>query len=169
MRYLLPTIIFALLGCSGCGRFDARLNGTWRSNREETVAAAFKRDPRWTNAPPEKVEKFRDLFGHMTVTYSKNHITSNYKGEESSYKYKLVEKGLDYVVIRTPGITFGNGLTRIRFVDQGHGIWVDSGTMLGIETPEEKFERITEGGAASRSRPVAPAANRTPPAAGSGG
>jgi hypothetical protein len=169
MRYQLPIIVFVLLACFGCSRYDARLNGTWRSNREESVAAAFKRDPRWTNATPEKVERFRDIFGHMTVTYSKNLVTSNYKGEESILKYRLIEKGKDYVVIQTTGTGFGDGLTRIRFVDQGRGIWVESGKVLGMETPEEKFDRITEpSGAADRAQPVRSETNRTSSAAGPG-
>ena len=44
--------IFVLALVAGCSRDDARLQGTWRSNRNATVAAAFQRDPRWTNAAP---------------------------------------------------------------------------------------------------------------------
>ena len=69
MRFTLFIFVVALV--AGCARDDARLQGTWRSNREATVAAAFQRDPRWTNAAPEKVERFGDMFGHMTITYSK--------------------------------------------------------------------------------------------------
>ena len=68
--------------CSECaGRVLLELQGTWRSNREATVAAAFHHDPRWTNAPPKKVARFREMFGDMTVTYYNGIATSSFCGE----------------------------------------------------------------------------------------
>jgi hypothetical protein len=136
---------FVLAGCSTSKNYDARLNGTWRSNRDESVAAAFKQDPRWTNAPPEKVQRFKDIFGHITVTYANNMVRSLYRGQESFFRYRLIERGKDYVVIRAQGAGYpGDHNVRIRFVDGGSGIWVDSGELLGMKTPEEKFDRVSE-------------------------
>jgi hypothetical protein len=172
MRYS-PILLlsFLLVGCATSQKYDPRLNGTWRSNRDETVAAAFQRDPRWTNAPPEKVAKFKDLFGHMTVTYGKDEVHTQDRDHEYSVRYRVLERGQDYVTIQTKGGGFSDGLSiRIRFVDGGTGYWTDSGKLLGNDTPEEKFDKITEpGGAANRSQPAGSERNRTSPAAGSGG
>jgi hypothetical protein len=155
--------------CAGCAKSDSRLYGTWRSNRDESVADAFRRDPRWTNAPPEKVERFRDIFGHMTLTYSKGAVTSRYRGEEETLRYTVEDRGDDYVVIRMHGGIQDGESIRIRFVEGGRGYWITSKTIMDTEL-HEKFDRITEpGGAANRSQPVGPETNRTPPAAGSGG
>src|ERR1035437_3737685 len=99
MRFIPFIFVLALVG--GCARDDARLQGTWRSNQDATVAAAFQHDPQWTNAPPEKVERFRDMFGRMTVTYAKGTTTSDYRGEVHTFPYRVLASGSNYVVIRS--------------------------------------------------------------------
>ena len=112
-----------------CAHDDPRLHGTWHSNRDATVAAAFQRDPRWTNSPPERVERFRDIFGHMTITYSNGVQTADYKGEVESFRYRVVDRGADYVVIRsgatrTRGETFGfDLLTRTKAIGLIPDLW----------------------------------------------
>jgi hypothetical protein len=157
MRYS-PIMVLTLLlaGCATSEKYDARLNGAWRSNQEETVAAAFQRDPRWTNAPPEKVQKFRDIFGHMIVSYHMNEVRCKDREKEWSLRYRIVDRGENYVVIRTQGggIADQNNI-RIRFVDHGAGYWTDSGKLLGTDTPEEKFDKVAgPDGAAEGSLPV---------------
>jgi hypothetical protein len=167
-RWLALTLTCLLAGCATSKNYDPRLNGTWRSNRDETVAAAFTRSPAWTNASPEKVERFKNIFGHMTITYSNGVAKCQDQGKQWSLKYRAVEKGQDYVVIRTEGggIADQNNI-RIQFVDDGNGYWTDSGKFLGLDTPVEKFDRVTElDRAANRSQPVHPETNQTsaPPA-----
>jgi hypothetical protein len=116
---------------------DTRLNGTWHSNRDETVADAFKRDPRWTNASPAKIAGFRDLFGHMTITYSNGIGTSLYDGKESTWHYRVVERGNDFVVIRSDAW----GEKRIRFVNGDQGYWIDAG--FPARGLQEKFDRVS--------------------------
>jgi hypothetical protein len=168
----LSILLLSLLvaGCATSRKHDPRLNGTWRSNRDESVAAALQRDPRWTNAPPEKLAKFRDMFGYMTVAYSKDEICTHDRVKQWTMHYRTVDRGQDYVVIQTRGGGFADGLKmRIRFVDGGNAYWIDSGRLLGSGTPEEKFERVTEpGGPANRSQPLGSETNRASAAAGSG-
>ena len=162
------TLTGLLAACATSKNYDPRLNGTWRSDRDETVAAAFARSPGWTNAPPEKVERFKNIFGHMIITYSNGVARCQDQGKQWSLKYRAVEKGQDYVVIHTEGggIADQNDIT-IRFVDHGNGYWTDSGKFLGTDTPVEKFDRVTElDGAANRSQPVHPETNQTSAAAG---
>jgi len=138
MRFTPFVLALALL--AGCAHDDPRLQGTWHSNRDATVAAAFQRDPRWTNAPPEKVERFRDMFGHMTITYTKGTMTSDYRGEVSSFPYRVVESGSNFVVIRSDAPLDKDRDIRIRFVDGDSGYWIDTGPLgFGLE---ERFDRV---------------------------
>lgn len=138
MRFIPIIFVLALVG--GCARDDARLQGTWRSNQDATVAAAFQHDPRWTNAPPEKVERFRDMFGHMTVTYAKGTMTSDYRGEVHSFSYRVLASGSNYVVIRAEATLDKDRDVRIRFVDGDTAYWIDTGPLgNGLE---ERFDRV---------------------------
>jgi hypothetical protein len=133
-------LVFLLVLVAGCDRDDPRLQGTWHSNRDATVAAAFQRDPHWTNAPPEKVERFRDVFGHMTITYSKGTMTSDYRGEVASFPYRVLESGSDYVVIRSDAPLDKDRDIRIRFVDSNSAYWIDAGPLgNGLE---ERFDKV---------------------------
>ncbi len=136
------TIVLLLL--AGCAHDDARLHGTWHSDRDATVAAAFQRDPRWTNATPEEIERFKDLYGHMTLTYSNGVVTSTYRGETSAFPYRVVRRGRDFVVIRLGGGATDSGRDiRITFVDGGAAYWYEAGTdpFAGASTLE-KFDRV---------------------------
>jgi hypothetical protein len=171
MRYsMIVALSLLVAGCATSQKYDSRLNGTWRSNRDESVAAAFQRDPRWTNAPPEKLAKFRDMFGHMTVTYSKDEVCTHDRDKQWTMHYRTLDHGQDYVVIQTRGGGFADGLKmRIRFVDGGNAYWIDSGRLLGSDTPKEKFDRVTEpGGPANQSQPAGPETSQASAAAGSG-
>ena len=138
MRFTL--FIFALALVAGCSRDDVRLQGTWRSNRDATVAVAFQRDPAWSNAAPEKVERFRDMFGHMTITYSKGTMTSDYRGEVRSFPYRILENGSNFVVIHSDAPLDKDRDIRIRFVDGDSGYWIDTGPLgNGLE---ERFDRV---------------------------
>jgi hypothetical protein len=135
VSFILVLVVFV-----GCARDDARLHGTWRSNRDATVAAAFKRDPRWTNAPPQKVERFRDMFGHMTVTYSNRVGTAHFHDKTYSFRYRVVRQGPDYAVMRDDApMDMGRDI-RIRFEDGNASYWIDTGPLgFGLE---ERFDKI---------------------------
>jgi hypothetical protein len=140
MRF--TALVFVAILLAGCAthRDDARLQGTWHSNRDATVAAAFQRDPRWTNATPQKVERFKDMFGHMTVSYTNGMVTTDYRGEIGSFAYRVLETGSNYVVVHfdTP---IDQGRVKIRFVDGDNSYWIDSGPFgFGLQ---ERFDRVT--------------------------
>jgi len=138
MRFTLSILVLALF--VGCARDDARLHGTWRSDRDATVAAAFQRDPRWTNAAPEKVARFRDMFGHMTITCSNGMQTADYRGTVEAFRYRVVNRGADYVVIHSDATMDKGRDIRIRFVDGDTGYWIDTGPFgFGLE---ERFDRV---------------------------
>jgi hypothetical protein len=137
---LMKSIPFVLvLGLlAGCATDNARLHGTWQSNSEATVAAAFQQNPGLTNLPPERLERFKDLYGHMTVTFSNGLQTTTFRGrQEKPFHYWVVKSGRDFVVLHSAI----NGIPnpRIRFVEGGKSYWVGGGCRY-----EERFDRIDE-------------------------
>lgn len=168
MRLVVASVlILAAVGCSTTRPTDPRLIGTWQSNRDQTVAEIFRRDPKWTNASPEKVQKLRDIFGHMRITYSANSITTEFRGEKERLGYRVVDRGDDFVVIRIKGGLEDGHNQRIRFVDDGRAYWLHSFLAPNIE---ERFDRVAEpSGSANRSEPIGSETNRTSPAAGPSG
>jgi hypothetical protein len=139
MRFATLLFVTALLAGCTTHRDDARLQGTWHSNRNATVAAAFERDPRWTNAPPEKVQRFRDIFGYMTLTYSNGIATSNFRGETNSFRYRVIKRRADYVVIRDDAPAEAGQSIRIRFENGNTAYWIASPFGFGIE---ERFDKV---------------------------
>jgi hypothetical protein len=88
--------------------------------------------------------RFRDVYGHMTLTYSDGIVSSTYQGETGSFQYRVVKHGPDSVVIRTGGSAIDSGHDiHIQFVDGGAAYWSDAGpdSFVGASTLE-KFDRV---------------------------
>lgn len=118
----------------------------------------------WTNAAPEKVERFRDMFGHMTLTYSNGVVTTRFQGEEGTLRYTVLDRGEDYVVIRVHGGIQDGKKIRIRFVDDDKGYWVTTQTIMGDEL-REKFDKVITEPDANGSQPIRLETNTTSSAA----
>jgi hypothetical protein len=130
-------LILVLGFVAGCASDDARLHGTWKSDREATIAAAFQKNPTLTNLPPDNIQRFRKLYGDLTLTYSNGIATSFFRGKTESWRYYVIQRGDDFVVLRSevPGLSN----TRIHFVDGGKGYWADAGDRY-----QERFDKIGE-------------------------
>ena len=137
----------------GCSHDDARLQGTWKSNREETLAAFFKADPKWAAATPERKEVIGRLFGNMTITYSNQVVIAvtpsitvrniSTPASTNTGRYKVIERGPTHVLIELDGETDpdqGNK-RRIEFVDGDKGYWIELGLLIGDK--KEKFDRVS--------------------------
>jgi hypothetical protein len=135
MRFI--PLIFGLVMFAGCASDDSRLQGTWHSNREATVAAAFQRDPRWQKATPDRVQRFKDLFGHMTVAYSNRVFTIVFRGETNSCHYRVIERGTNFVVMRIDSPLELERDVRLQFVDGDTAYWVHS--PFGLD---ERFDKV---------------------------
>lgn len=129
------------LGCTKHNEAHNRLNGTWKSNRDATVALAFEKDPRWTNATPEKVERFKNIFGNMTITYSNGIAFSKFQGTESTFNYKFAEIGSNYLVIHVKGGLMGDQDSKLTFAEGGRSYWVNSKSPIGSHI-SERFDRV---------------------------
>ena len=143
LRFLGALLVLAhWSGCTTSNSADPRLNGTWQSNRDASVAELFRRDPRWTNAPPQRIERVRDLFGHMAVTYSNGIMTVRFREDVGTLHYSVVRRGDDFVVIRIKGGIQDGEEVRIRFVDGGGGYWVTTKAFPMDTGISEKFDRL---------------------------
>ena len=81
------------------------------------------------------------MFGHLTVSYSGNTITTSYDGETNSFGYRVVSRGSDFVAMRVDKGLDKDRRIHLRFVEGGSAYWIDLGPLsLGIE---EKFDRLT--------------------------
>jgi hypothetical protein len=114
----------ALAGCV-THKDDARLQGTWILNRSATVAAA-------SNLPPRVV----------WVTYSHGaefvqNDEAQYGGRHVSFHYHVVERGSNYIVIRTTAPMDKGRDFWIHFVDADKGYWINTGP-LGFE----RFDKL---------------------------
>jgi hypothetical protein len=128
MKFAPLLFVAALLAGCVTHRDDARLQGTWVLNCSATAAAS-------SNLPPHKV----------FVTYS--HGAEVVKCGEAQYgnwnvafHYHVVERGSNYIVIRTTAPVDKKRPIHIRFVDEDCGYWIDAGPLgYGIQ---ERFDKL---------------------------
>ena len=144
-RSLLALCVGLLALAVGCSTTsselaDKRLIGTWKSNAELTMANLYHQDPRWTNAPPARLEQLRSVFGRMTITFGKGTITAHYNAKEQQLGYEVVERGPDYVVIQIKGGSEDGQRERLRFVEGDKAYWIQSPQGPEIE---ERFDKVS--------------------------
>ena len=124
-----------LLSCEQ-SRPEPRLQGTWRSNKEETVAA-WRRDGLIASRVIDQFEK--DVLGKMTVTFAGRRVTSTSGDWTEIGDYQLVESGTDYVIYNLFSKVHGRDLRMmVRFVKGGY--WISNDEILKGYT--EKFDRV---------------------------
>ena len=129
-------LIFICILLSGCAaRYDERLLGSWRSDREGTVADFDRRFPDRFEGKPEKKEKFAKIFGNMTHTFTLNDLTVKYCDSVFTVRYKVLKIENDYVLIKTHGDDSEE--IRIRFTDNFNSYWVNEDSSFS-----EKFTKI---------------------------
>jgi hypothetical protein len=98
---ILSTIF--LVGCASSRHpLDDQIIGDWRSNRKLTVPTI--RYPE--GAKPETIKKFEDIFGHLTVTYTKSEsrlvmpAMNDFPEWRDKTNYKIVDRSEDSITIR---------------------------------------------------------------------
>ncbi len=92
MRFLFLLAIL-LPGCTTLR--DTRLDGTWVSDRETTVA--YNR----TISPKMNWDRYSQLFGFFRLTYDSKQITSDLRGQIEHEPLRIVRKEADSVTLRT--------------------------------------------------------------------
>lgn len=138
-RQATSALILALMLVTACGgkkKGDTRLVGTWRSNQAQTFAAALSADAKLAQATPEEQAAFKSQFGNLSLTYTDSSIVVQHPNTTKTFNYEIVERGDDFIVIKTQGAIEDGRSIRMRFVDNNSGYWVETG--LGYL---EKFDK----------------------------
>jgi hypothetical protein len=134
MKQILITMFCIFI--SGCATlYDERLLGSWRSDREGTVAEYNRRFPKRFEGKPEKKEKFERIFGNLTHTFTRKDLSVEYEDSVFTVGYKVLKLEKDYVLIKTYGED-GEEI-KIRFVDNLNSYWVNEDSDF-----PEKFTKI---------------------------
>jgi hypothetical protein len=116
---------------------DGRLLGTWQSDRESTLAE-WRFPKRIT---PAGRAKFRDIFGHLQVTYTRTRIRGFLRDYRFVQRYELLGVDSESVVIRHEDLLVPGTWTlqHIHFV--GHDrYWISLGAN------REWFKRVDSDG-----------------------
>jgi hypothetical protein len=130
-------LLFTLFLICGCAEYDARLEGKWKSNKEETVKRYKKESPQAKTRSPENLKKFFDLFGKMVIVYDKNKFTTDINGQKLEGEYKVIEKGEDYVIISSLfDLEFMNEAIKSKIIFVEDGYWDET------DIVKEKFNKI---------------------------
>lgn len=129
--------LVTLMACRS-GRTEPRLQGTWRSNKTETVSQ-WRRDAVLT---PKVIDRFEsEVLGKMSVTYAGLRVTSTTGSDWTEVsEYRVVETGDDFVVFDQFSDVYKRTLRwRVRFVKDGY--WVSNDEILKGYT--EKFDLVS--------------------------
>ncbi len=129
--------LVTLIACRSA-RTEPRLQGTWRSNKDETVSA-WRRD---AVIPAKVVDRFEsEVLGKMSVTYVGRRVTSTTGSDWTEIsEYRVVESGEDFVVFDQFSDVHKRTLRwRVRFVKDGY--WISSDEILKGYT--EKFDLVS--------------------------
>lgn len=74
---------------------DSRLLGTWRSDKERTVALwKYQKE-----LPPEIRERFEKIFGKFTLRFTETHIYTEFEDTNDTVPYSVVARDSSSVVI----------------------------------------------------------------------
>jgi hypothetical protein len=100
-------VLKAILGCSAASLMnsvsvstekrltDKRLLGTWRSDRERTIAL-WKYQKEIT---PETKERFEKIFGKFTLRFTKTHIYTEFEDMKNIVPYSVIASDSSSVII----------------------------------------------------------------------
>jgi hypothetical protein len=128
--------LVTLMACRSA-RSEPRLQGSWRSNKDETVSQ-WRRD---AVIPAKVIDRFEgEVLGKMSVTYSGRRVTSTTGSDWTEVsKYRVVESGDDFVVFDQFSDVYKRTLRwKVRFVKDGY--WISSDEILKGYT--EKFDSV---------------------------
>lgn len=141
--------------------YDERLIGTWRSDRRRTLSE-------WVDArrPTPKLRKVTaDIFGHLTLRFTKSRLYSDFKGYRDVQEYTVVASDSDSVaIVHWDSLLEERRIMHIHF--EGRHYWV----ILGRGRNREFFRKLqgaTKTLPQTGARRSAAGTNRTSSSAGS--
>lgn len=115
---------------------EPRLQGTWKSNKPETVAE-WKRNG---VIPSNIIDQFeKGVLGKMTVTFKGRTVSSAMDEWNEISKCRVVESGTNYLVYESFSKVHDRNLKwKVRFVKDGY--WISNDDILKGYT--EKFDLV---------------------------
>ncbi len=127
---------------------DSRLLGTWQSDRESTLAE-WRFPKRIT---PARRAKFRDIFGHLQVTYTRTRIRGFLREYRFVQRFELLGVDSESVVIRYEDLLVHGTwpLIHIHFVGRDR-YWISQGAN------REWFRRVDSDGSGKGRSETKPA------------
>ena len=113
---------------------DSRLIGIWRSDRRRTV-----KDWVWPpRASAARRKRVGDIFGHLTIRFTRQKIHTAFKGERSAGNYEILGSDADSVAIMHWNPLFERQtIQHIHFVGERH-YWI------AIGRQREWFRRVDD-------------------------
>jgi hypothetical protein len=99
LKAILGTLIALLtsgtLGATEKRIVDKRLLGTWRSDKERTIALwKYQKE-----LAPETRERFEKIFGKFTIRFTETHIYTEFEDTKNTVPYSVVARDSSSVVI----------------------------------------------------------------------
>jgi hypothetical protein len=138
-RLILACLCLVMLMACRSGHAEPRLQGTWRSNKNETVSA-WRRD---AILSPKFIDRFeQEVLGKMSVTYSGRRVTSTTGSDWTEVsEYHVVESGDDFIIFDQFSKAYQRALRwKVRFVKDGY--WISNDEIIKGYT--EKFDFVSK-------------------------
>ena len=103
-------------------KFDKRLLGTWQSDRRRTL-----RDWIWpANLSAAKLKRAGNIFGHLTIRYTREYAHTEFRGVRESTQYQLIAADSSSVAVTSFSTLLGE--KRIQHIHFENGCyWVSVG------------------------------------------
>ena len=102
--------------------YDKRLIGTWQSDRRRTMGE-------WIYArrrTPKRRKQIADIFGHLTLRFTRSRLHSEFKGHRDVQEYKVVASDSDSVaIVHWNGLLEERRIQHIHF--EGEYYWIALG------------------------------------------
>ena len=125
MRTLILTVAVSLFACASGPKSD--LIGTWKSDREATLAAIDD-----SMVSPEAKELLGEILGDFVIEYRKGTYVSTIDGSTTGGDYEVVDDGPNWVDVRSYSELEQKLVVRRVWID-GDRMWVK------VDYPKAKF------------------------------
>src|SRR5262245_50405253 len=117
-------------------KFDRRLLGTWKSDRQRT----FRHFVPGSGATPEGIHKFKALFGKMTIRWGYRHYHTDLDGSKKSQPYEFVARDSESVFIRhfdslSQDFNLCTFTSTVHTIGSGHGAFASTSRRSNASPP----------------------------------
>lgn len=130
--YLISLLFLSICCFAG----SERLVGTWKSNKQETLAY-LKNHTRLTS---QQLDMVAQSLGKTTLTFDKTNVTMSSGSWKFISPYKIVSETTNVIIIESKDPNTQK-MARGRFEFDGNGFWIPDDKILGYK---ERFDRLKQ-------------------------